>query len=380
MTIDEWFVNAQTSRDHKVRELYRVLREARLNRNAELALWWLGKEALAKPHFATSARELSYRLFDRKDKKGVDGPLPENYVAESQNTVRGLISRLRPAIKAFNAEPSPHGYYIVIPKHTEQSDQNPHYTLRFESETDYRRGTSSSKRVPLQSSELIWERMLAPIRPKQGFLIYSNEQPEIGGPVHESGDYSGVGEVGAAFLIGRRTAHLDCELIPFRSRRARGDLFLEENTWLVFLGSAASNRALSVVKDLEQWSNVQTFSFAPVADNLEQEPWAIYSSEDSSFKKTLRRKPKKSGHQEYVLISYLKSANPAQVIIAFAGMTTSGTYAAVQYFSDDRKLDALLAAMQIDLSNELPAFEVVLKVDVFDGTFAGFSIEATKIH
>ena len=157
-------------------------------------------------------------------------------------------------------------------------------------------------------------------------------------------------------------------------------MLAEDYLWLVFLGSAASNRALEVAKNLDHWTGAQTFSFSPQRDGAEQEPWALYSSDDADFKRVLKQKSKRSGHLEYVLISYLKSSFPPQVIIAFAGMTTAGTYAAVQYFSDDRKLESLLAELEIKPEDEIPAFEVVLRVDVFDGTFASFGVEAKKVH
>ncbi len=372
---ETWLEAAEASTDLRERELVRLYKTESFDQNQWILLWWLGKKAVDDPTYRMSAREIAARIINRGAQKEVSRDLDESWRTEkSPDTVpaRKLVLKVRGILRKIPR--SPLGVTVRLPEESHPDPRLGSYFLDFHVEGELDRPLNISPKTVLRPSAKIWERIISPIQPQRGWLVYSNEQPEQPKSVGSTGLYSGTGEVAAALQIGLRTAHLNCDIVPCRSTKFGVKEFSEKRSWYIFLGSPVSNHGMQLLRDIPPWDGLQEFTFdAPAKKN---DP-PILRKNHATWSKELVP----GGHKtatEYALITHLRVGN--QVVVAFSGMTTVGTYSAANFFTNDTSIVQLLDYLKIKETDPIPCFEVVIKFSVFDGDHVSAVVEASHIH
>lgn len=372
---EKWLLAAESSTDLRVQELVRLHRTERFDQTQWILLWWLGTRALNDPAYRMTAREILTRIMRRDLEEEVSRVLDNGWRTEKNpdtGPARKLVKRVRAILNEI--PPGPSGVIVELPEESHPEKLSGAYFLVFH-EKGWKKPLNVDPGKVLRPSARIWERMISPIHPQRGWLVYSNEQPEQPKKMNSSGLYSGTGEVAAALHIGLRTAHLNCDVVPCRSTNFGVKEFRERRAWYVFLGSPVSNHGMQLLRGTPPWSGLQQFTFD--SPSRKNDPPMLRKNSDPTW----RREFVPGGHNaaiEFALITHLRVAS--QVVVAFSGMTTVGTYSAASFFTDDTRVEELLAHLKIKEDDPVPCFEVVIKLNPFDGDPVSESIEDFHVY
>jgi hypothetical protein len=363
-------------KDERKKELDRVCALAGKKRDVFALLSWMGSGCIENASFRTNQRGIYFQILAR----GSSDPEPDKRAAS--NLVRDTRAFLK---KVYLKKPSPYNIWITIPNGNDVLEEDPFgdgaYTVRFLPV----RPTQYVPEGRLGPSAQFWKRMISPVQPEKGLLLYSAEQPELGKLGDKRGLYSGSGEVAAAFRIGSRIAHFNNVLDTGRSNRVSLEQLKTEPSWMIFLGSSIVNPILKELRADERWSRLQDFHFEErrrggrktiviCTGGLRGKVQETYSSKSVGYAKE---------EEEFALISYLRDGGNSQVIIALQGITTIGTWAAAEFLCSDTYVEELQKREEFkDMRDggELPSFEICLRVSVRDHAPAGTSIERIVIH
>jgi hypothetical protein len=219
---------------------------------------------------------------------------------------------------------------------------------------------------------------------EEPWVIFSNGafvgRPETGmryfNPAKDSRDqildhYTGVGEVLAVHELDRVF-----ELLGHRLRVKRGSLFSlddAQNNNLIFVGSPAENLTL---RDIP---NTRNFVFRRLTSGPRKGDLAIVNlrpqpGEQKEFLGSATRPLT----EDYAVIGLVPGLNPARSVMIFAGTTTLGTQAAVEYACRPSSLEELLLRLSVSQVGDLTPFEAVLRVKVALGVPVGAELVAVR--
>ena len=345
----------------RLKELNRVCSPKRMKAEIRQLLEWMGAQTPKGKKFYTNQREIYFRFFA---KGSAEEPDPNDL-----QTARNLIRDARRYLDRFYQNVLYDGdVWITLPnlRATEPFSEGG-YTLRFFEGARPTRYIRALGLRQLGPASTFWKRMIDPINPRKGLLIYSAEQPEFGPYADDRGLYAGSGEVAAAFLVGSRVAHFNNILDTKRSHKCDYDELRNDPSWLVFLGSSLSNEMLQILRTETKWAEFQDFHFETECDSEGVERGVLHRGKlngppQETYRYTVLR-PRR--HEvDYALISYFLDHANAQALIALQGISTIGTWAAARYLCSDDCVQALEKLLAIKPDEPIPPFEVLLKVDV----------------
>ena len=209
---------------------------------------------------------------------------------------------------------------------------------------------------------------------EEPWLIFSNAafvgRPETGMRYYNSSQdsnrqiwdhYTGVGEVLAVHELDQVFAMLHRQM-----RVKRGSLFsLDDvkNHDLIFLGSPSENLTLMEIPSTRE------FVFQRLADGPRKGDLAIVNVHPQAGEsRVFVASPSSSPMTEdYAVIGFLPGLDPARSVMIFAGTTTFGTQAAVEYVCRQDSLKQLLSRLSVSTAGELKPFEALLRVKVARG-------------
>ncbi|MGD0893724.1 MAG: hypothetical protein ABR923_19550 [Terracidiphilus sp.] len=262
---------------------------------------------------------------------------------------------------------------VLIPGETER-DEGPLHGPRLLTRGTIVNGSTASVPYRINSSfrtnqmdrvsplDIFWGSIFKGPRP---MVIYSNEpfaeSPEEGlryartkpqnAPGGQVFDHlTGVGEVQAVFHITRLFERSGVEFMLKRSALVPWDDARQTN--LIFIGSVTENSALRVLPPTEH------FHLSPGAesirnnDPLPDEPKTYHRS---NYPIT----------RDYAILSLGAGLTPSCKALVFAGLTTLGTQAAVEYACNPETVSDLLR--KVGLNDSVRPFEAVLEVSVTGG-------------
>jgi hypothetical protein len=233
-----------------------------------------------------------------------------------------------------------------------------------------------------QEYRIFWKPFVS--GPDGPWVIFSNGafvgRPETGmryfNPLRDSRDeildhYTGVGEVLAVHELDRVFGLLGRPLLV-----KRGSLFSlddAQNNNLIFVGSPAENLTL---RDIP---NTQNFVFERLTSGPRKGDLAIINvhpqpGEQKQFLGS-RTRPLT---EDYAVIGLVPGLNPTRSVMIFAGTTTLGTQAAVEYVCHQNSLDDLLLRLSVSKIGDLTPFEAVLRVKVALGVPVGAELVALR--
>ncbi len=210
--------------------------------------------------------------------------------------------------------------------------------------------------------------------PEEPWLVFSNAafvgRPETGmryyNPAQDSArpiwdHYSGVGEVLAVHELDQVFA-----LLHHRIRVKRGSLFsLDDvrNNDLIFLGSPSENLTLTEIPGTRQ------FVFQRLIDGPRKGDLAIINVHPQADEaRVFLASPSTSPLiEDYAVIALMPGLDPARSVMMFAGTTTFGTQAAVEYVCRQSSLKELLSRLSVSKPGDLKPFEALLRVKVTRG-------------
>ncbi len=195
-------------------------------------------------------------------------------------------------------------------------------------------------------------------RPESGMRYY-NPSRDAAGPIWDH--YTGVGEVLAVHDLDQVFALLHRDI-----RVKRGSLFsLDDvkNNDLIFLGSPSENLTLTEIPTTRE------FVFQRVAEGPRKGDLAIVNlhprpGEGRVFLASPYDSPLT---EDYALVSLMPGLDPTRSVMIFAGTTTFGTQAAVEYVCHQNSLKELLSRLSVNKSGEVKPFEALLRVKVTHG-------------
>ncbi len=225
--------------------------------------------------------------------------------------------------------------------------------------------------VPVEFEEL-WRPFLT--GPQEPWLIFSNAafigRPETGmryynperdaaGPIWDH--YTGVGEVLAVHELDRVF-----DMLHRQIRVKRGSLFsLDDvkNNDLIFLGSPSENLTLTEIP------NTREFVFRRVTEGPRKGDLAIVNVHPRGDEPSvLLASPSGSPlTEDYAVIALTPGLDPALSVMIFAGTTTFGTQAAVEYVCRRDSLKELLTRLKVAKPGDLKPFEALVRVKVTHG-------------
>lgn len=228
-----------------------------------------------------------------------------------------------------------------------------------------------SEPVPVEFQEL-WKPFVT--GPEEPWLIFSNAafvgRPETGmryynpardqaGPIWDH--YTGVGEVLAVHELDQVFGMLHRQI-----RVKRGSLFsLDDvkNNDLIFLGSPSENLTLDEIPSTHE------FVFQRVMEGPRKGDLAIVNvhpaaGEEKMFLASPYGSPLT---EDYAVVGLVPGSDPARSVMIFAGTTTFGTQAAVEYVCNPNSLKALLSRLSSTKSGGVKPFEALLRVKVTRG-------------
>ena len=173
--------------------------------------------------------------------------------------------------------------------------------------------------------------------------------------------YTGVGEVLAVHELDQVFAMLHRQM-----RVKRGSLFsLDDvkNHDLIFLGSPSENLTLMEIPSTRE------FVFQRLADGPRKGDLAIVNVHPQAGEsRVFVASPSSSPMTEdFAVIGFLPGLDPARSVMIFAGTTTFGTQAAVEYVCRQDSLKQLLSRLPVSTTGELKPFEALLRVKVARG-------------
>lgn len=221
---------------------------------------------------------------------------------------------------------------------------------------------SAKKANGLSPLDIFWGPMFTGPRP---MVIYSNE-PFAGS--YEEGfryartnghqassnptfdHFTGVGEVQSVFYITRLFERSGVDFALKRSSLVPWDDAKQTN--LIFIGSIAENPALRVLPPTEHFHLVPGATAITNETPLPGEPKAYWRSSHPITR-------------DYAILSLGTGLIPACKALVFAGLTTLGTQAAVEYACNPESVSDLLRKVGSDGS--VRPFEAILEVNITDG-------------
>ncbi len=217
-----------------------------------------------------------------------------------------------------------------------------------------------------------WKPFLA--GPEEPWLIFSNAafvgRPETGMRYYNSSQdsnrqiwdhYTGVGEVLAVHELDQVFASLHRQM-----RVKRGSLFsLDDvkNNDLIFLGSPSENLTLMEIPSTRE------FVFQRVGAGPRKGDLAIVNvhPQDGEQRVLLASPSASPMTEDYAVIGLMPGLDPARSVMIFAGTTTFGTQAAVEYICRQGSLKQLLSRLPVSKTGDLKPFEALLRVKVVRG-------------
>jgi hypothetical protein len=238
-----------------------------------------------------------------------------------------------------------------------------------------------AEQVP-EEYRIFWKAFVS--GPDEPWVIFSNGafvgRPETGmryfNPLRDSREeildhYTGVGEVLAVHELDRVFSLLGRRLLV-----KRGSLFSlddAQNNNLIFVGSPAENLTL---RDIP---NTKSFIFQRLTSGPRKGDLAIINvhpqpGEEKQFLAS-RTRPLT---EDYAVIGLVPGLNPLHSVMIFAGTTTLGTQAAVEYVCHQNSLEDLLLRLSVSKIGDLTPFEAVLRVKVARGVPVGAELVALR--
>ena len=195
-------------------------------------------------------------------------------------------------------------------------------------------------------------------RPETGMRYYNPAQ-DSARPIWDH--YSGVGEVLAVHELDQVFA-----LLHHRIRVKRGSLFsLDDvrNNDLIFLGSPSENLTLTEIPGTRQ------FVFQRLIDGPRKGDLGIinvhpHGDEARVFLASPSTSPLV---EDYAVIAFTPGLDPKRSVMMFAGTTTFGTQAAVEYVCRQSSLRELLSRLSVSQTGFVKPFEALLRVKVTRG-------------
>jgi hypothetical protein len=209
-------------------------------------------------------------------------------------------------------------------------------------------------------------------------VIYSNEpfvrssdrgvhyaktcgQNGANGPVCDH--LTGVGEVQAVFHITRLFERRGAEFVLKRSSLVPWDDAKQTN--LVFIGSTAENPALRVLPSPEHFQFTSDTEAITNSTPLSGEPKAFRRSEHPITR-------------DYAMLSLGKGFTPSRQALVFAGLTTLGTQAAVEYACNPETVCDLLR--KVARNGSIRPFEAILEVSITGGVPLQAQLVAVRVR
>jgi hypothetical protein len=195
-------------------------------------------------------------------------------------------------------------------------------------------------------------------RPETGMRYYNPAQ-DAARPIWDH--YSGVGEVLAVHELDQVFA-----LLHHRIRVKRGSLFsLDDvrNNDLIFLGSPSENLTLTEIPGTRQ------FVFQRLVDGPRKGDLGIVNVHPQGDEsRVFLASPSTSPlTEDYAVIALMPGLDPARSVMLFAGTTTFGTQAAVEYVCRQSSLRELLSRLSVSKTGFVKPFEALLRVKVTRG-------------
>jgi hypothetical protein len=231
--------------------------------------------------------------------------------------------------------------------------------------------TSESEPVPSEFRDF-WRPFVT--GPEGPWLIFSNAafvgRPETGMRYYDSArdatrpvwdHYTGVGEVLAVHELDQVFA-----MLHRRLRVKRGSLFsLDDvkNNDLIFLGSPSENLTLTEIPSTRE------FVFQRLSDGPRKGDLAIVNVHPQANEaRAFLASPSSSPlTQDYSVIALVPGLDPSRYVMIFAGTTTFGTQAAVEYVCRQNSLRELLSRLAVSETGAVKPFEALLRSKVARG-------------
>jgi hypothetical protein len=195
-------------------------------------------------------------------------------------------------------------------------------------------------------------------RPETGMRYYNPERdPET--PLWDH--YTGVGEVLAVHELDEVFASLQHQL-----RVKRGSLFsLDDvrNNDLIFIGSPSENLTLTEIPTTHE------FIFQRLGEGPRKGDLGIANVHPRPGEKSVYLASPYGSllTEDYAVVAFMPGLDPARSVMIFAGTTTFGTQAAVEYVSRRSSLKELLSRVPVSRNGDLEPFEALLHVNVAHG-------------
>jgi hypothetical protein len=234
---------------------------------------------------------------------------------------------------------------------------------------------SASRAEGVSPLDVFWGPIFRGPRP---MVIYSNEPfvgsheegvryAKTGAPV-EAGSpildhLTGVGEVQSVFHITRLFERSGVDFVLKRSALVPWDDAKQTN--LIFIGSTAENPALRVLPSTEH------FHLAPGAE-------AITNNSPLRGEPKTYRRSNLPITRDYAILSLGTGLSPSCNALVFAGLTTLGTQAAVEFACSPAAVSDLLGKVVNDGS--VRPFEAVLEVNITGGVPLQTQVVAVRVH
>jgi hypothetical protein len=380
-------------------------------------LRYLGEHALVHPDLPVKEYQIATEVFGR----------PADFDPHSDSTIRVQAGRLRAKLAEYYASEGaedpvvvemPKGGYLLIFHHRPAGgrEHTEHLEILREAEATGRSSRywalavvvlsvllaaavaailvlqSSRSKAPAATAitaqpapiayRIFWKEFIS--GSDEPWLIFSNGafvgRPETGmryfNPARDQREqildhYTGVGEVLAVHELDRVFT-----LLGHPVRVKRGSLFSlddAQNNNLIFVGSPAENLTL---RDIP---NARNFVFQRLTSGPRKGDLAIVNlNPKPGEQKVFLGSRTRPLTEDYAIIGLVPGLNPARSVMIFAGTTTLGTQAAVEYVCRQNSLEELLLRLSVSKIGDLTPFEAVLRVKVARGVPVGAELVALR--